>query len=81
MVFGQYHRIGNKQKGHSGRMWVCVPTQVALHVFVMQVLVSQWHFLTKENSELAFPPLTSPVNCIKIGGSGITELAVWLYVL
>ena len=34
----------------------------------MQVLASQLHFLANRNAELADPPLSWPVNCIKIGG-------------
>ena len=34
----------------------------------MQFLVSQLHFLTNRNAELAIPPLFWPVNCRKIWG-------------
>ena len=47
---------------------VCVPTYVELHMFIMQVLVSQLHFQANRNAELAIPPLFWPVNCIKIEG-------------
>ena len=47
---------------------MCVPTHVALRMFIMQVLASQLHFLANKNAELAIPPLFWPVNCIKIGG-------------
>ena len=50
---------------HSGRL---PPTHVALHIFIMQVLASQLHFLASRNAGMAIPPLFWPVNCIKIGG-------------
>ena len=46
---------------------VCVPTHVALRMFIMQVLASQLPFLANRNA-VAIPPLFWPVNCIKIGG-------------
>ena len=51
-----------------GTFEVCVPTHVALRMFIMQVLASQLHFQANRNAELAIPPLFLPVNCIKIGG-------------
>ena len=47
---------------------VCVPTHVALRMFIMQVLASPLHFLANRNADLTVPPLLWPVNCIKIGG-------------
>ena len=38
-------------------------------MFIMQVLASQLHFLANRNAELAIPPLSWPVNSIKIGGN------------
>ena len=32
---------------------VCVPTHVALRMYIMQVLASQLHFLANRNSEMA----------------------------
>ena len=37
-------------------------------MFIMQVLASQFPFLTNRTAELADPPLLRPVNSIKIGG-------------
>ena len=56
----------NKQKGYSFE--VCLPTHVALRIFIMQVLGSQLRFQTNRNVEMAVLPLLWPVNCIKIGG-------------
>ena len=48
------HRIENKQKGHSSRnLEVCVPRYVTLHIFIIQFLASQLHFLANRNVELA----------------------------
>ena len=46
----------------------CVPTHVALRMFIMLVLASQLHFLANRKACLTVPPLLWPVNCIKIGG-------------
>ena len=46
---------------------VCVHTHVALRKFIMRVLASQLHFLTNRNAGLTVPPLSWPVDCIKIG--------------
>ena len=51
-----------------GTFEVCVPTHVALRIFMMQVLASQLLFLANRNAGQAIPPLCWPVNCIKIGG-------------
>ena len=71
-IYGGYsekHSIGiNYRVTRVGTFEVCVPTHVALRMFIMQVLVSQLHFLANKNAELAIPPLFWPVNCIKIGG-------------
>ena len=45
----------------------CCITHVALHVFIMQVLASQYPFLANRNAELAVPPSFWPANRIKIG--------------
>ena len=37
-------------------------------MFNMQVLASQFHFQANRNAELAIPPLSWPVSCIKIRG-------------
>ena len=65
-----------------GTFDVCVPTHVALCIFIMQVLASQLHFLANRNACLTIklnttiifssmcltvPPLPWPVNCTKIG--------------
>ena len=57
----------NSRVTRDGTFEVCVPTHVALRMFIMQVLASQLHFLANKNAELAIPPLFWPVNCIKIG--------------
>ena len=49
-------------------MGLCIPTHVALRMFIMQVLASQLHFLANRNAGWTIPPLLWPVNCIKIGG-------------
>ena len=51
-----------------GTFEICVPAHVALRMFIMQVLASQFPFLANRNGELAAPPLFWPINCIKIGG-------------
>ena len=51
--------------------WVgsfCVPTHVALCMFIMQVLASQLLFLANRNTGQAIPPLFWPFNWIKSGG-------------
>ena len=53
-----------------GTFEVSVATHVALHMFIMQILDSQLHFLSNGNAEMADLPLFWPVNCIKIGGGG-----------
>ena len=58
----------NSSVNRVGTFEVCVPTHVALRMFIMQVLASQLHFLANKNAELAITPLFWPVNCIKIGG-------------
>ena len=57
----------NRKATRVGTFEVCVPTYVALHMHIMQVLASQLPFLANRNAELAIPPLFWPVNCIKIG--------------
>ena len=57
----------NSRVTRVGTFEVCVPTHVALRMFIMQVLASQLNFLANKNAELATPPLFWPVNCIKIG--------------
>ena len=47
---------------------VCVPTHAALRMFIIQLLVSELHFVTNRNAEVAYPLLFSPGNCMKIGG-------------
>ena len=37
-------------------------------MFIMQVWASQLPFPANKHAELAVPPLSSPVNCIKVGG-------------
>ena len=44
---------------------VFVAAHVALCMFIMQVLASQFHFLANRNIEMAVPPLLWPKNCIK----------------
>ena len=51
-----------------GTFEVCVPTHVALRMFIMHVLTSELHYLTNRNADLTVPPLLWPVNCIKISG-------------
>ena len=58
----------NSRVTRVGTFKVCVPTHVALRMFIMQVLASQLHFLANKNAQLAIPPLFWSVNCIKIGG-------------
>ena len=68
-INGFDHKIVNKQKGtRVGTFEVCVPTHIALRIFIMQVLTSQLLFLVNRNAGQAIPPLCWPVNCIKIGG-------------
>ena len=43
------------------------PYNIALRMFIMQVLTSQLYFLANRNAELAITPLFWPINCIKIG--------------
>ena len=57
----------NRRVIRVGTFEVCVPTHVALRMFIMQVLASQLHFQANRNAELAIPPLFWPGNCIKIG--------------
>ena len=52
--------IENTQKGHS------VVVNVALRMFIMQVLARQWHFLAHKNAELSVPLLFWPENCTVI---------------
>ena len=58
----------NRRVTGVGTFEVCVPTHVALRMFIMQVLASQLHFLANRNAGLAIPPLFWAVNCIKIAG-------------
>ena len=37
----------------SRHLWSLCPTHVTLHMFIMQVLASQWHFPAKRNAKLA----------------------------
>ena len=46
---------------------VCVPTHVALRMFIVQVLACRLPLRANRNAELVVPPLLCPVNCIKIG--------------
>ena len=63
------HRIElNRRVTRVGTYEVCVLTQVALRMFIMQVLTSQLHFLANRNAGLAIPSLLWPVICIKIAG-------------
>ena len=67
LLICSYHQIENKQKGHWSRnLWSLCPH--ACRMFIMQVLVSQLHFLANQNAGLAIPSLFWPVNCIQIGG-------------
>ena len=54
---------------------MCVPTHVAFHMFIMQVLASQLLFLANRNTGLAIPPLFWSVNCIKSGGGHVALLS------
>ena len=63
-----YRILINRRVTRVGTFEVCVPTHVALGMFIMQVRVSQLHFQANRNAEPAIPPLFWPVNCIKIGG-------------
>ena len=54
-----------------GTFEVSVATHVALHMFILQVLDSQLHFLSNGNAEMPDPPLFWAVICIKTGGGGI----------
>ena len=56
----------NRRATKVGTFEVCVLKHDALHMFIMQVLASQLHFLANRNAELAVPSLFWPVNCIKI---------------
>ena len=58
----------NRRVTRVGTFEVCVPTHVALRIFIMQVLASQLLFLANRNAGQAILPLFWPVNCIKIGG-------------
>ena len=58
----------NSRANRVGTNEVCVPTHVALRMFIMQVLASQLHFQANRNADLTVPPLLWPVNCIKIEG-------------
>ena len=58
----------NSRVTRVGTFEVCVPTHVALSMFIMKVLASQLRLLANKNAELAIPPLFWPVNCIEIGG-------------
>ena len=63
------HRIViNRRVPRVGTFEACVPTHVALRIFIMQVLASQLLFLANRNAGLAISPLFWSVNCIKIGG-------------
>ena len=57
----------NSRATRVGTSEVCVPTHVALRMFIMRVLASQLHFMTNRNAGLTLPPLLWPFNCIKIG--------------
>ena len=56
----------NSRATRVGTFEVCVPTHVALRLFIMRVLASQWYFLTNRNAGLTVPSLLWPVNCMKI---------------
>ena len=59
----------NRRTTQVGTFEVCVVVHVALRMFILQVLVSQLHFLANRNAELAaVPPLFWPANHIKTGG-------------
>ena len=67
-VFKSQSSLINRFVNRVRTFQVCVPTHVALRIFVMQVLASQLLFLGNRNAGQAIPPLFWPVNCVKIGG-------------
>ena len=55
---GFYHRMEiNRRATRDGTFVVCVPTHVALRIFIIHILASQMHFPANRNAELAVPPL------------------------
>ena len=58
----------NRKVTQVGTFEIYIPIHDALHMFIMQVLASQLHFLANRNTGLAIPPLFRPINFIKIGG-------------
>ena len=58
----------NRRATRVGIFEFCVPTHVALRMFIMEVLASQLPFLANTSASLPVPLSFWPVNCIKVTG-------------
>ena len=56
---------------------VCVPTHIALRMFILHALTSQWHFLTNRNAELVVAPSLWRVNCTEVGDMHRQRIVIW----